>query len=296
MSLAANSSTSLGADAVGLRPLAPEIGAEIQGVDLWRPITPAIFQKIIDGFHEHCVIVLRGQSLTAANQVMFARMFGPLGSADTFNGGGSRDHSASSLISNVRENGTVIVGLPTGEMLFHSDQCYLENPCVAALLYAIAVPSQGGEMIFGNMYRAYETLPEDLLLAIEGRKALNIFQYDETNGYRESAIERFGVAPPGARCCAHPMVRTHPVTGRKALYVNRGMTLCVEGMDRGESDELLLRLFDHQERPEFQYAHKWRVGDLVMWDNRCTIQARADFSADQRRILRRVAVMGDAPV
>jgi taurine dioxygenase len=274
----------------------PEIGVEILGVDLWRPITPSVFQEISKAFRAHCVIVLRGQSLTAAHQVIFARRFGSLGSADDINAGGSRDQAISFLISNVRENGTVIGGLPKGEMLFHSDQCYLENPCSATLLYAIAVPSQGGEMIFANMYRAYETLPMDLSVAIEGRRALNVFRLDETSGHRQSAMDRFGVVPPGASCSAHPMVRIHPVTGRRSLYVNRGMTLCVEGMDRAESDDLLLRLFDHQEQAEFQYAHKWRVGDLVMWDNLCTIQARTVFPSDERRILRRVAVMGDSPV
>ena len=167
---------------------------------------------------------------------------------------------------------------------------------MAALLYGIEIPSHGGETIFANMYRAYETLPDDLARAIEGRKALNIFEYNEEGGYGQSAMELYAERPAGAKCFAHPIVRTHPATGRKALYVNRGMTLCIEGMARGESDALLLRLFDHQEQPRFQYSHIWRVGDLIMWDNRCSLHARTDFPSDERRILRRVTVLGETPV
>ena len=104
------------------------------------------------------------------------------------------------------------------------------------------------------------------------------------------------MVPPGAQCFALPITRAPPATGRKALYVNRGMTLCIEGMARVQSDALLLRLFDHQEQARFQYAHSWRVGDLIMWDNRCSLHARADFPSDQRRVLRRVTVLGETPV
>ncbi len=281
--------------AIGLRPLAPEIGVEIEGLDLSRTLPPATFAEVLDAFHTHCVILLRGQSLTEAYQVLFAKNFGPLASAVNRNSGQSQAHSSSFLISNVRENGKLIGALPDGEMLFHSDQCYVEQPCMAALLYGIEIPSHGGQTIFANMYRAYETLPQELLQAIEGRKALNVFEYNEEGDYGRSAIELYPACPTGAKCFAHPIVRTHPVTGRKALYVNRGMTLCIEGMEREESDVLLRRLFDHQEQAQFQYAHDWRVGDLIMWDNRCTLHARADFPATERRILRRVTVLGETP-
>ena len=167
---------------------------------------------------------------------------------------------------------------------------------MAALLYGIEIPAHGGDTIFANMYRAFETLPDDLRAAIEGRKALNIFEYKEDGGYGQGAMDLYDAVPAGAKCHAHPMVRTHPVTGRKALYVNRGMTMCVEGMERSQSDALLNRLFDHQEQPQFQYTHHWRVGDLIMWDNRCSLHARTDFPAEERRILRRVTVLGEIPV
>jgi taurine dioxygenase len=278
-----------------LRPLAPEIGVEISGVDLWNPLDEATFEAVRDAFHAHCVILIRGQSLTEAEQVLFARNFGPLASAVNRNSGLSQEHASSFLISNVRENGKLIGALPDGEMLFHSDQCYVEQPCMAALLYGIEIPSHGGETIFANMYRAYETLPEDLARAIEGRKALNIFEYNEEGGYGQSAMELYAEPPAGAKCFAHPIVRTHPATGRKALYVNRGMTLCIEGMERARSDDLLLRLFDHQEQAQFQYSHSWRVGDLIMWDNRCTLHYAVHDYGEAERVLYRTTICGDVP-
>ncbi len=292
MTLAAGSS----ADGFAVRPLAPNIGVEITGVDLSQQLSDKVFVKIRDAFHAHCVILLRGQDLSEADQVDFAQKFGPLARAVNRNSGQSEAYSPSFLISNVRENGQLIGALPDGEMLFHSDQCYVEQPCMAALLYGMEIPSHGGETIFANMCGAYETLPADLAGAIEGRRALNIFEYNEEGGYGRSAMEMYASPPPSARSFAHPIVRTHPATGRKALYVNRGMTLCIEGMSRSDSDALLLRIFDHQEQAQFQYAHHWRVGDLIMWDNRCTIHARTDFPADERRVLRRVTVLGEAPV
>jgi taurine dioxygenase len=296
MSLVDGQSRRVGDDGFSLRPLAAEIGVEIKGVDLSRPLPPATFAKVLDAFHAHCVILFRGQSLVEAYQVLFAKGFGPLASTVNRNSGQSQEHSSSFLISNVRENGKLIGALPDGEMLFHSDQCYVERPCMAALLYGIEIPTHGGKTIFANMYRAYETLPEDLLRAVEGRKAVNIFEYNEAGGYGQSAMELYPTLPEGAKSFAHPIIRTHPATGRKALYVNRGMTRCIEGMERAQTDALLLRLFEHQEQASFQYAHTWRVGDLIMWDNRCTLHARTDFPANERRILRRVTVLGETPV
>ncbi len=281
---------------VGLRPLAREIGVEIQGVDLRQPLDAASFGEIEQAFNDHCVILFRNQQLEEPHQVAFAEGFGPLARAVNRNSGQSQKNAASFLISNVRENGQLIGALPDGEMLFHSDQCYVAQPCKAALLYSIEIPSHGGDTIFANMYRAYETLPDDLKHAVEGRKAINIFEYNEEGGYGDAAMDIYREIPPNSKHYAHPIVRTHPDTGRKALYVNRGMTACIEGMERSESDDILRRIFDHQEKPAFQYAHRWQVGDLLMWDNRCTLHARSDFPATERRILRRVTVLGEVPV
>jgi taurine dioxygenase len=145
------------------------------------------------------------------------------------------------------------------------------------------------------MYRAYETLPEDLKRKIEGKKAMNIAEYN-IGTINSSAIERLDNPDPNTKRHAHPIVRTHPATGRRALYVNRLLTAYIEDMPREESDAVLNALFDHQERREFVYEHVWTPGDLVIWDNRCTVHARTDFDASERRLLRRVIVLGETPV
>jgi taurine dioxygenase len=201
-----------------------------------------------------------------------------------------RNHPAVMLISNIREDGKPIGALPDGEMHFHTDQCHQEQPAMASMLYAIEVPRAGGNTLFANGYKAYEMLPDALKLRIAGRKALNAYDYDT------AAMKRGTRLADGVPSCVHPVVRTHPATGRKALYVNRLMTMRIEGLPADESDELLDTLFAHQERREFVYEHVWRPGDLLMWDNRCTLHARTDFSPDERRLMRRVTILGEKPV
>jgi alpha-ketoglutarate-dependent taurine dioxygenase len=269
-------------------PLSPALGAEIVGVDLRDTIGDALAKDMLDAWHQHLVILLRGQQLTEDDQVRFAERFGPPAKIHTKQF--VRSHPAVMLISNVRENGQPIGALPDGEMQFHTDQCHQEIPAKASMLYAIEVPSVGGNTLFANAYLAYETLPADIKRRIEGRKALNAYDYDTAATIRKADV------PDGAPCFAHPVVRSHPATGRKALYVNRLMTRRIEGLDPKESEELLTVLFDHQEQPQFIYEHVWRPGDILMWDNRCTLHARTDFSAGERRLLRRVTILGEKPV
>ena len=268
-------------------PLSAALGAEIQGVDLRRPIDEKSKQKLLDTWHEHLVILLRGQELDEDSQVRFATAFGEpakVSSGRTF----SAKHPSVMLVSNIRENGQVIGALPDGEMHFHTDQCHQEVPAKATILYAMEIPSKGGDTLFANAYAAYEALPGDVKAKLAGRRALNAYEKDST--LRTDNYDNVGAS------CWHPAVRTHPITGRKALYVNRLMTRQIEGLPRVESDELLAFLFDHQEKPEFVYGHVWRPGDVVMWDNRCTLHARTDFSAGERRLLRRVTILGEKPV
>jgi taurine dioxygenase len=175
-------------------------------------------------------------------------------------------------------------------MQFHTDQCYIERPAKASMLYAIEVPSVGGNTLFANAYMAYETLPDEVKRRIDGRKAINAYDY------ANASVKRGTKLGDGVPHYSHPVVRTHPATGRKALYVNRLMTLAIEGLPEAESDELLNFLFDHQEQRQFIYEHVWRVGDILMWDNRCTLHARTDFSSAERRLMRRVTMLGEKPV
>jgi taurine dioxygenase len=270
------------------RPLSPALGAEILGVDLSQPMTDTLAAQLLDVWHQNLVILLRDQKLTEEDQVRFAECFGPPAKIHTKQF--VRSHPAVMLISNIREDGKVIGALPDGEMHFHTDQCHQEFPAKASMLYALEIPSKGGNTLFSNAYAAYATLPDAVKRRIDGRKALNAYDYDS------AATKRGTRLGEGVPSYAHPVVRTHPATGRKALYVNRLMTIRIEGLPEDESDELLALLFAHQEQRQFIYEHVWRVGDILIWDNRCTLHARTDFSADERRCMRRVTILGEKPV
>lgn len=270
------------------RPLSPALGAEILNVDLSRPMPGALFESIRACWHDGIVVLFRDQHLSEADQVRFAERFGQLALSHTRRY--TTANPAVMLISNIRENGKQIGALPDGEMQFHSDQCYQEKPAMASMLYAIEIPSAGGNTLFANAYKAYETLPEEIKHRLDGRKALHAYDYDNASMKRGTQIK------DGVPHFAHPVFRTHPATGRKALYVNRLMTIAIEGLPEAESDELLEFLFAHQENPAFIYEHIWRVNDFLMWDNRCALHARSDFSNDERRLMRRVTVLGERPV
>jgi taurine dioxygenase len=270
------------------RPLSAALGAEIVGIDLRREIDDRIFAQILAAWHQNLVILLRDQELSEEDEVRFAERFGPPAVIHTKQF--VRNHPAVMLISNIREDGKPIGALPDGEMHFHTDQCHQERPAMASMLYALEVPRVGGNTLFANGYKAYETLPPEIRRRLEHRKALNAYDYDGAATKRGTRLNE------GVPSHVHPVVRTHPATGRKALYVNRLMTVRIEGLPARESDELLEFLFDHQERREFIYEHVWRARDLVMWDNRCTLHARTDFSAGERRLMRRVTIQGEKPV
>ena len=274
--------------ALALRPLSAALGAEIIGIDLRQEIGDDVFAQIRDAWYQNLVILLRDQKLSEEEQVRFAAKFGPPAQIHTKQF--VRNHPAVMLISNICEDGKPIGALPDGEMHFHTDQCHQELPAMASMLYALEVPSMGGNTLFANGYRAYETLPPEIKRRIEGRKAVNAYDYDA------AATKRGTRLAPSVPSYAHPVVRTHPATGRKALYVNRLMTVRIEGLPARESEELLAFLFDHQERRDFIYEHIWRAGDLLMWDNRCTLHARTDFSPNERRLMRRVTILGEKPV
>jgi taurine dioxygenase len=273
--------------------LAPAIGAEVTGVDLSQPMDDAFFREIERAWHEHSVLLFRKQALDDLQQVAFASRFGELAhTLKAYEGG--KLHPALMYVTNEKKDGKYVGALPDGEMFFHSDMCYLERPLSAAMLYAIALPPEGGNTLFASMYAAYDTLPPDLRQKLQGQLAVNSYE----PGYGTSNVKMRIRTPasPSASSFAHPVFRTHPATGRRALYVNRLMTEYIVGMARKDSDALLERVFDHQEQPQFQYEHRWQVGDLLIWDNRCALHARKDFPATHLRKLRRVAVKGERPV
>ena len=273
-----------------VKPVSPSIGAEITGLDLSLPLDTATVEALRDVWLKHLVLLFRGQFLTEHQQVRFARYFGEPtqpGSAKRFVN--QPDHDpAVMLIGNIREDGKIIGSLPNGELQFHSDSAFLDTPLMATLLYSVDIPSRGGNTRFANNYAAYEALPENLKGRLENLTAINTYDYStqvRTRRYDRSKVPH----------AIHPVIRTHPETRRKAIYVNWLMTEEIVGLPESESDMILTQLFDLIERPEFYYEHVWQKGDLMIWDNRCVQHARTDFPPEERRLVKRVGLIGDKP-
>ena len=189
------------------------------------------------------------------------------------------------LISNIRENGEPIGALPDGEMMFHHDMIHSEMPDKATMLYSVEIPDTGGNTLFASGYAAYDTLDPAVREKLAGRNAVHHYNYGSTLKGDGKGTEAFGE-------CIHPVFRTNEDTNRKAVYVNRLMTVGIVDMPKEESAPLLKAVFDHAERKEFVYEHVWRVGDLLLWDNRCSCHARTDFPSTQRRLMWRTTVRG----
>lgn len=284
-------------------PLSPALGAEISGIDLGDELSPESVAQILDLWRENLVLVFRDQDLTTESQRRFASHFGTLRARRR--GGTSfakskyglyaddpdiRDDPNLMLVSNVTVDGKPIGAVAEGDMWFHIDSGYTERPYKYTVLHAIKLPTEGGNTLFANMYRAYETLPQDLKDKLKGRKALHIHEYKRTE--KVDLTQDFSNSPHAY----HPVFTTHPETGRTSLFVDRLMTARIEGFRPEESAALLEQLFDHAERPENVYEHVWRYGDVVMWDNRCVTHGRTYFPPDQERILRRCTIEGEAPI
>jgi len=271
-------------------PLTKHIGAEIRGIDLRDTLDADTIRDIHSAWLDHLVLVFRGQQFSQEDLIRATGYFGEIGPLSRpmkyFPKGYAKLLPNIMLISNIRENGEVIGALPDGEMHFHHDMIHGELPHNATLLYSVEIPSHGGDTLFASGYAAYDTLDAAVRQRLEGRKALNHYNYGTTiRGDTKTAVEAFGEA-------VHPVFRTHDETGRKAVYVDRLMTMRVIDMPPAESDDLLNAVFDHSERPEFVYRHVWQVGDLLVWDNRCSAHARDDFPSDQRRLMWRTTVKG----
>jgi taurine dioxygenase len=277
------------AQTIEVVPLSPALGAEIRGVDLRAPLDDESIRIIRKAWNDHIVIRLRGQEMSEEDQVRFGETFGPLNRSAKKRAHHNAANPAIMLISNIRENGQLIGALPDGEMHFHTDQSHQETPCSGTMLYALEVPSTGGDTLFANCYTAYETLPDEMKQRLEGKRALHAYDYDNASTRRGTVLKE------GVPHAVHPVVRTHPETGRRALYVNRLMTLRIEDMDAQESEDILQMLFDHIEQPAFVWGQQWKAGDVVLWDNRCSVHARTDFSAAERRLMRRVTILGEKP-
>jgi len=266
-----------------VRPLSPALGAEVSGIDL-RSIDSRDAEALRQAWLEYHVVVVRGQALTDDQFVAFGACFGRIEKARKSSPLASRQEIM--VISNIRENGVALGQLPDGELSWHFDRIHQKMPNKAGVLYAVEIPSRGGETRFASMCLAYERLPEATQARLSGLTALNTYQYGQTQAQKK----QLSAETPSA---VHPVVRTIPETGRKALYVCRLMTDRIMELYEVQSRALLAELFDHVERSEFTYEHDWRPGDVLIWDNRCVIHARNDFDERERRLLKRVTVGDD---
>ena len=275
-----------------IRPLSDALGAEIAGLDVTQPVDADTAAALRAAWREHILLLFRAPDLTQDQQLRFAQAFGEIGRRPRPKGERPEDAAtvddAMMLISNIRVDGKPIGSLPDGEMYFHHDTIYKEVPNLGTMLYAIEVPDRGGNTKFANHYLAWDALPEPIRERVGGRTAHHVYDY-VVYASREGKGARAGTVDG----CTHPVSIVHPATGRRALYVDRLMTMRIDGLPEDESDAILDEMFDIAEREEFVYEHVWTPGDLLLWDNLCSSHARTDFPPDQRRLLRRCQIAGD---
>jgi taurine dioxygenase len=267
----------------GTRPLSGALGAEITGIDLSRPIEPAVMAELKDAWHAYSLLVFRDQTISADDQKRFTAFFGEFQTPHA----GAQMGRETLVIGNVTIDG-VAGELPLGEMQFHQDRCYSERPTLGSILYAIEIPSRGGNTKWASMYRAFDTLPREMQTRIEGLHVR--FNFDYTD-YEAPANASWQDAPH----YIHPLVIAHPETGRPALLCNRLMANEIVELPGEGGRRLIEELCVHVERESNVYEHVWRVGDVAFWDNLATAHARTDFDPAERRYLRRTTVKGPKP-
>ncbi len=277
-----------------VEPLSGNLGAEIRGVDLSRHLDDALFGAIHRAFLDHAVIVFRDQQLTHETQIEFARRFGSL--------------DVHPIAIGMTEHPEIIrVWKPAGERAsfgtsWHSDNTFFPEPSKATVLYGVTIPPYGGDTLWASMERAYDVLSPGMKKMLEGLVAVHSASraYDPAvtgeAKYRGEAAINYHYSEVIGEEVDHPVVRTHPETGRKSIFVNAMFTQRIVGLSRGESDAILSFLYTHATQPEFTCRLRWQPGTLVMWDNRCTQHYALDDYEGFDRLLFRVTVCGDRPV
>ncbi|NKB56321.1 MAG: taurine dioxygenase [Alphaproteobacteria bacterium] len=277
---------------IDVRRVAGSLGAEIFGVDLSRDLTNQTYDEIHEAFLDHQVLFIRDQNLTPPQQAAFARRFGPLNEYPFVKG----LEDAPEIIEIVKEpDETINFG-----GVWHSDTTYLDNPPLGTALYALEVPAAGGDTMYANMYDAYDTLSDGMkhmLAPLTGVSSAAL----RRSGGRAKGIGKTSTMTPlnmdkaETITAEHPVIRTHPETGRKALYVNSAHTVCFKGMTEEESKPLIEYLCNHAVRPEFTCRFKWEIGTLAIWDNRCVQHFAINDYHGERRRMHRATIVGDRP-
>jgi taurine dioxygenase len=277
-----------------IRPF-DNLGAEIIGLDLSRELNADDFARVHRAHLDHQVVVFREQRITPEQQIAFSRRFGEL-QIHVLKQFHLAGHPEILIVSNIVENGQPI-GLGDAGKFWHSDLSYKELPSLGSMLYAQELPSEGGDTLFADQYRAWETLPLALKKAVEGRQAghsyTSTYAKPKFEGNWRPTLTAEQLAE--VKAVVHPIVRTHPETGRQALFVSEGFTTHIVGLPEDESRQLLAELFAHSVKPEFIYRQQWRDGDMVFWDNRCLQHLAVGCPSHLRRRLHRTTIQGDAP-
>jgi len=282
-----------------IQPTGGSLGADVHGVDLSQPVSDAVYQKMLSAWSEHLVLRFSGQRIDDATLMKFSARFGeldrvPIASADV-DGANSGVASEAidwvNVISSIKKDGKAVGGLGSYELVWHTDMSYNPLPPRASLLYALEVPPDGGNTGFLNMYTAYETLPADLKRAVEGKTCIHDASKNSAGELRQGFQRTLDVRQtPGA---VHPLVRLHPLSKRKALFLGRRPGAYIHGLAIEESEVLLDTLWAHVTQERFAWYQKWRVGDLVMWDNRCVMHRRDAFDDSLRRLMHRTQIVGE---
>lgn len=288
---------------IEVRPLGPTIGADVEGVDL-AGLDDATFAAIERAWLDHLVLRFREQTLTDASLMAFSRHFGPLDRVPVRAAGvlGNDDRRVAvapeardwvNIISNVKVEGKPIGGLANYEARWHTDMSYNDIPPMASVLYGMEVPPSGGDTWFANMYAAYESLDDATKQRLDGLVCIHDASRNSAGELRRGFSET--TDPSQAVGARHPVVRTHPATGRKCLFLGRRRNAYLVGLPVADSEALLDRLWTHATQPAFCWAQQWRAGDVVVWDNRCTLHRRDAFDDSYRRVMHRTQICGDRP-
>ncbi len=273
-----------------IAPTGGPLGAEVRGVDLSAPLAGATVFAILEAFRSHHVLLFRDQELDDERQLEVAEWFGPryVPPTDLPVLG---DETQPPVVAVSNAPGGV---LGDGELGAHSDLQYMPVPLLGSMLHAKVIPSSGGDTSWSNLHLAYDELDPTLRDRIEGRRAWAFNPYAGSRAIRDLAGPNQRYVEDEVEPFFHPLVRTHPDTGRKSLYVSY-LTAGIEGMDEAESRALLRELIHHVDDDRFYWTHRWRPGDVVVWDNRCTNHKRTSFDPSEQRVLHRVQIGGSRP-
>jgi taurine dioxygenase len=272
---------------ISARRISGALGAEISGVDLSHPLAKADFAEVKRLWLEHLVIFFRNQKLDEKQYIAFAEQFGEPVEYPLVKGiAGFPNIIEVKKLEHER--------IPFGG-IWHTDTAYLERPPMASMLVAREIPPFGGDTLFANMYLAYDGLSEGLKHLLAGLKAVNSSTKADASKTREDVMKIAGREKTANYVAEHPVVRTHPETGRKALYVNAGHTVRFAGWTEEESTPLLKFLFDWQTRPEFTCRFAWQPGSIALWDNRCAQHNPVNDYHGYRRVMHRITLAGDVP-